>query len=121
LTPSVGDAAALVEVMDVLETIIDDELFCVVEDEKSLEVDEVESIEDELFVVDDVDGTTLDEVDVGGITLEVLDLVLEVEVGGTPLEVLDLVLEVEGATLLLLESRDASSYISSLLPAPQYS
>jgi hypothetical protein len=113
LTPSVGDAVSLVEVVDVLETITDDELFCVVEDEESLEVDEVESIEDELLVVDDVD--------VGGITLEVLDLVLEVEVGGTTLEVLDFVLEVEGATLLLLESRDASSYISSLLPAPQYS
>jgi hypothetical protein len=60
--------------------------------------------------VEDVVGTTLDEV--------------EVEVGGTVLEVLDLVLEneVDGATLLLLlEIKDVSSYISNLLPAPQYS
>lgn len=76
--------------MEVLETITDDELFCVVEDEESLDVEE-------LFVVEDVGGTTLEE----------LDLVLEVEV--------------DGATLLLLESRDVRSYISSLLPAPQYS
>jgi len=76
--------------VEVLETITDDELFCVVEDEESLDVEE-------LFVVEDVGGTTLEE----------LDLVLEVEV--------------DGATLLLLESRDVRSYISSLLPAPQYS
>jgi len=102
LIPKVGEAVALLEnVVEDTEPITDDELFDVVEDEEALEVCEVEINEvDELCTVEEVVGIT---------TLDVLD-------------VLDFVLEVVDATLLrLLETTDASSYISSLLPAPQYS
>jgi hypothetical protein len=55
--------------------------------------------------------------------VEVFDPVVLVEVFVPDvLTVLDFVLEVDDATvLLLLGTVDASSYISSLLPAPQYS
>ena len=51
--------------------------------------------------------------------MEDMDVVEDVEI---TLEVLDWVLEVEELPLLLaLEERVVSLYISSLLPAPQYS
>jgi hypothetical protein len=54
-------------------------------------------------------------------TPDVLDVPAVVEVPTVPVE-LDFMLEVDEATLtLLLERTDASPYISSLLPAPQYS
>jgi hypothetical protein len=111
LIPKVGEAVALLEnVVEDTEPITDDELFDVVEDEEALEVCEVEITEgDELCTVEEVVGIT---------TLDVLDVPDTIDA----LDVLDFVLEVVDATLLLLlETTDASSYISSLLPAPQYS
>ncbi len=112
MIPKVGDAVALLEeLVDVAELITDDELFDVVEE--ALEVDEVETTEEELCNEEEAVGVVVEEV-VEVKTLDVLDV----------LEELDFVLELEvdGTTLLLLlGSRDLSSYISSLLPAPQYS
>jgi hypothetical protein len=76
LIPKVGDAVALLEVVELDVTVTDE--------------------------------TGLDEVELDCKTPDELVLVLENEVDGSTL-------------LLLLESRDVSSYISSLLPAPQYS
>jgi hypothetical protein len=93
LIPRVGDAVALVET--VLEvTIMDDRRL----DEVEIEVDGKTT--DEVEVELEIDSTTLDE----------LGLIVELEVDCTTL-----------LLLLLLESRDVSSYISSLFPAPQYS
>ena len=76
MIPRVGDAVALLEVVELEATVTDE--------------------------------TGLDEVELDCKTLDELVLVLEDEVDGSTLR-------------LLLESRDVSSYISSLLPAPQYS
>jgi hypothetical protein len=133
LIPRVGDAVALLdEIVEVREPRIDDELFDVVEYDEALEADEVEIFEgDELCSVEEA-FTMLDLLDILDIPetldrLDIVDVVDVVDVLDVPgiLDKLDLVLEikVDETTLLLLilESNDLNSYISSLLPAPQYS
>jgi hypothetical protein len=107
LIPKVGEAVALLEnVVEDTEPITDDELFDVVEDEEALEVCEVEITEgDKLCIVEGVVGVTM---------LDVLDV-------PDTIDTLDVLEVVDATLLLLLETTDASSYISSLLPAPQYS